>query len=485
MSLLTSKIPNEVTPANMKEALQQAIEIEIATLPVYLYTYYSINRTPDQSTIQKAYKEKLLAAGVPEHEVDAEALDLSADVMVMSNKAGALIMSVVVEEMLHMALSSNVKQALAGMPELVGKSPSVWPAYLAGHEPAFPINKAPFSLDTLHTFLLIESPLPFSGQDDTAKAIPYQTIGEFYSMIENCIKRHYKSKDKYNQEAAQLIPGQGYYAQNSTDSLYYDKQHKPQFPNAETEIEDKNGKKRMVYDGDLIHVVDKKSALLALETIVEQGEGHTGGQHLFKNGKVDIAAYRKDKKHKQDYVDPEGKELSHFYKFLSLYVELYETNFKLRKRLKDKTFDVRSFFVKDLPINPSTSDYPAAIQKVSTLTNAVYTYLFIMTEACYRKKGNTQYEIFMFGIHKTMIWILSLLCEAMTGLSYTDANGKEQLAAPTFENYEFSNASSPKSQLLELANEAAKVNSSMAYYVGLIGDLPDVGLESYLEQTNA
>src|ERR1700748_3791670 len=102
----------EVTPKNIGEAIQQAIEIEIATIPVYLYTYYSINRAPDQDAISGSLMQKLLAKGKKAKEARELALDLSAEIMVFSNKAGALIMSVAIEEMLHMALSSNLKQAL-------------------------------------------------------------------------------------------------------------------------------------------------------------------------------------------------------------------------------------------------------------------------------------------------------------------------------------------------------------------------------------
>src|SRR5882757_7695523 len=120
-----------VTPDNLGEAIQQAIEIEIATIPTYLYTYYSINRSPDQEAIKKSIIGKLAAKGKPQKEAEEIALDLSAELMVFANKAGALIMSVAIEEMLHMALSSNLKQALSGMPDLVGKSPD-FPATLAG-----------------------------------------------------------------------------------------------------------------------------------------------------------------------------------------------------------------------------------------------------------------------------------------------------------------------------------------------------------------
>ena len=109
-----SKKGDEVTPENLGEAIQQAIEIEIATIPVYLYTYYSINRSPSQDLISGTLVQQLTAKGMPLNEASTKALELSAEIMVFSNKAGALIMSVAIEEMLHMALSSNLKQALAG-----------------------------------------------------------------------------------------------------------------------------------------------------------------------------------------------------------------------------------------------------------------------------------------------------------------------------------------------------------------------------------
>src|ERR1700761_3377991 len=142
----------EVTPANLGQAIQQAIEIEIATIPVYLYTYYSINRSPNQDAISGELVQRMVKAGKPVAEASKIALEVWAELVVFRNKAGALIMSVAIEEMLHMALSSNLKQALAGLPELVGKSPSTWPAYLPGHVPPFPINRDKFSLAQLITF---------------------------------------------------------------------------------------------------------------------------------------------------------------------------------------------------------------------------------------------------------------------------------------------------------------------------------------------
>lgn len=449
----------EVTPHNLGEAIQQAIEIEIATIPVYLYTYYSINREPDQSVINTMISQALVKKGLPQQEADTIALDYSADIMVYANKAGALIMSVAIEEMLHLSLSSNLKQALAGQPQLVNKSPDIWPAYLAGHEPPFPINRAAFSLDQLKTFLKIESPEPLQEEQLKLRALPYATIGQFYDKIKQCIAN---CDLHYNIEAAQLVPGRGYYAQNNIDTVYYDKQHKPKYVNAD--------------DGaDLIHVVDRESAIKAIEAIVEQGEGNKDATPLEPDGSVDCSAIKP-----ADYDDPDREELSHFEKFAQIYCQYVHLSNKFNK-LGIGEIDISKFFILNLPTNPKTTDYPASVQPVSTLLNAVYSYLFVMVEGCYRQKGNTQYELFMFGVHKTMIFILNSLCGDITGLKYTGSDGREYTVAPTFENYEFRADSSPKSQLIQLYNQAIGSTNVISTRIGQrIHDLPDVPLEPYL-----
>ncbi len=455
---------HEVNPSNIKEALQQATEIEIATIPVYLYTYYSINRVPDQTSIQNELEAMLLKKGMTQQDAEEKALALSARIMVISNKAGALILSVVIEEMLHMSLASNVKQALVGDPELVGKSPSVWPAYLPGHEPPFPINRSKLSLDQLYTFLQIESPKPLLGKDDKPTALPYVTIGEFYQLIEDCITRDFSNPQCYHTDRPQLIPGRAYYAQNDIDTVYYNKYHKPKFENAAD-------------SGDLVHVVDQVSALKALETIVTQGEGSKGGNTLNPDGSVNCAGIKPG-----DYDDKAHEELAHFDKFNQLYCQLQALQEEFKGLFGDD-FDVGQYFIYNVPDNPSTSDYPETVQKVSTLTNAVYSYLYVMTQACYRADANTQYEIFMFGIHKSMMWILGSLCSMMPSFKYIGHDGREYEAAPTFEEYTFSAASTPKAQIIQLFNEAVAVYDGVAYLKERIEDLPNVPLEGYLEKT--
>jgi hypothetical protein len=450
----------KVTPENLGEAIQQAIEIEIATIPVYLYTYYSLNRVPNQNAISGSLATDLTSNGMPLADANRIALDLSAQVMVYANKAGATIMSVVMEEMLHMALSSNLKQALVGAPALTGRSPSVYPTCLPGHEPKFDIDLAPFSLKQLMTFLKIESPHPLPDPTMAFTAIPYTTIGEFYGMIKKCID---ECDLPYAPERPQLVPGRRYYATNNIDTVYYDKEHKPQYMDADD-------------SGDLVYVTDRDSANKAIDQIVEQGEGNPDAPGLNADGSVDCAPPTSP-----DFDDPTDKELSHFEKFAELYCDYKSLAAQFGfYGLED---NISSYFVQNVPTNPTTAKYPfytkqypdGAIQAVSTLINAVYTYIFVMTEGCYKNSGNTQYEIFMFGIHKSMIFILNSLCGNIQSMTY-NLNGQTYVATATFENYPFGLVSSPKSQLLTLYNNAVALYPTISYLGQRFQDLPDVPL---------
>ena len=94
---------------------------------------------------------------------------------------------------------------------------------------------------------------------------------------------------------------------------------------------------------------------------------------------------------------------------------------------------------------------------------------FLMTEACYYNKGNTQYEIFMFGIHKAMIWVLSLVCVNMSNLTY-EKDGITYHGAVPFGRYDFSaHKGSPKEQILALAKK-------VKFWTDPIEQLPDIDM---------
>ena len=144
----------------VRVALQQAVELEHATIPVYLYALYSLDATKN-----------------PE----------------IAN----IISSVAVEEMLHMTLASNILNALGGSPRI--DQPGFIPAYPGplpgGVENGLIVSLAPFSMSQLETFLNIEQPedpLEFPTDDQIAADLDdtdgaSMTIGEFYTTISKAI----------------------------------------------------------------------------------------------------------------------------------------------------------------------------------------------------------------------------------------------------------------------------------------------------------
>lgn len=360
--------------------LQTAVEIELSTIPIYLYTYYSINRTPSLPSTMDAKK--------------------AAAISHFANKAGALIMSVAVEEMLHMSLSMNIKKALGGVPQTAGLAPAAYPANLPGHAKGFGANLQRLSGPQLDTFLAIEK--PDEGEKPTDKN--WLTIGQFYSEIIKLIETETTAADFTNVEF-QLGPGKGYYAPNNVDTIYPDKKGKPVYPNAHD-------------SGDLVVVDGKKAALRAISIICHQGEGY----------KTSVTHKYDDKRHDEE---------THYYKY-----EL------LKKEIAAFSDEDLATFVHPFPKNPTTAGYPAELQPLSNLVNAVFTYLFMMTDACYRYSDPVQSEIFNAGMHKGMIFILDKLCGFMRGISLNDGSG--QVMAPTFENYVFHKSSGAKAQLIAL-----------------------------------
>lgn len=142
-----------VSPADhdicwVRESLQAAIELELATIPVYLCGLWSIKApTPDDP-----------------------------------NSAYALIRSVVLEEMLHMGLACNMLNAVGGVPQLTRPS---YPGPLPGGvRPDLRVSLAGLSREVLKdVYMPIELPeLPAASREDT-----YPTIGSFYGAIAEAV----------------------------------------------------------------------------------------------------------------------------------------------------------------------------------------------------------------------------------------------------------------------------------------------------------
>lgn len=489
-------IPPEVTPGNIEDVMNQAITLELATIPTYLSTYYSINRAQDQDALyNKLIAQLSKSSSLTPDEVAAKAQELKLDILVYANKAAALTMSVVIEEMLHLALSSNVKQMVCqSAPDLVeiGKA-LIFPTQLDGHMPEFIINAGPLSLDQLTTFLQIESPNPFTdanAEDLKAAPVDYQTIGGLYNLIEDCIRDNFPGPYKTR---PQLLPPhkkdpsakpRPFYSQNSMNTVYYDRDHNPQFINQDD-------------SGELVGVHDGPSAIHALKLICDQGEGNRATDlpyHEYKLGPdgmplpmevtVDKNGVAKAQFLPGDYDDNSGTELTHYAKFLEAYSlgRYYKQKFEGMPEL-DEFF---SYFVYDQQINPKQAIYNStgndALALANELGSAVFTYILLLVETCYYKEEDTQYELFMYGVHKSMIWLLSGVGNHMKEYSYT-YEGKTYQGALSFEPYDFSKSSKrPKAQILDILHNLATVDSYWTKSPGGWTDnyfpsLPDVGLD--------
>lgn len=136
----------------LKGWLQTALELELATIPPYMMALLSI-RLPGNR-------------GVAER-----------------------IRSVMVEEMLHMALVANVLNAIGGDPRLDAAATPRYPLTLtfegrAFADRQFPVVIAPLSAALVDTFLKIELPRkPRRLSRLLSLTVPAPTIGEFYEKM--------------------------------------------------------------------------------------------------------------------------------------------------------------------------------------------------------------------------------------------------------------------------------------------------------------
>ena len=150
------------SPDGIRGGLQNAVRLEHATIPPYLYALYSLKQ------------------GTNEEIAD-------------------LIGGIVGEEMAHLALAANVLNAVGGTPEI--DHPTLLPAYPGplpgGVDTGLQVHLRPFSTDVVRdTFMVIEHPEHALEYQDSAAvqpaaaAVPQKTIGEFYSRISRAIGEH-------------------------------------------------------------------------------------------------------------------------------------------------------------------------------------------------------------------------------------------------------------------------------------------------------
>ncbi|HSM02360.1 MAG TPA: ferritin-like domain-containing protein [Acidimicrobiia bacterium] len=213
----------------LREHVALARQVEMSTIPPYLYAAYSIKGE--------------------------------------TSEARDIIISVVVEEMLHLALTTNLLLALGGEPDFDALIPH-YPSLLAHHTPDLLLELKRCTPEVItDTFMVIERP---EAVDAPPEADDYETLGQFYAALELAI-----------------------HELGGTTDLFAD--HRP-----DRQLADPSFYGPVAFDaedsGGLMLIGDIDSACAAIDVIVDQGEGL--GDHL--------------------WADPEHRELTHYHKFIQL-----------------------------------------------------------------------------------------------------------------------------------------------------------------------
>ena len=260
---------------NLRKHLQWAIELEHATFPPYLTALYSIKEGH-------------------------------------SKEAAEILCSVLMEEMLHMTLASNILNAIGGSPQY--DKPdfiATYPSNLPHSDGAIQVPLAKFSRDSIETLMKIEKPEEEGAPPEDNN---YETIAQFYRAIEEglmTVSRELGQEGLFCGDPARQI---------RADSFSY------------------GG------SGGVIGVTDLGSALEALEEIVDQGEGMNhesiwdGDQNMFH---------------------PERDEVGHYFRLKQIILGRYfQSGDTPQSGPTGEAFNVDWDAVYDMQPNPRSNDYP-------------------------------------------------------------------------------------------------------------------------------
>ncbi|MBQ4811084.1 ferritin-like protein [Pseudoalteromonas luteoviolacea] len=329
---MSDRIINDIS--DLHHMLDAAIQLEHATIPPYLTALYSIH---------------------PETNIEAS----------------AAIRAVLVEEMLHMTLSANVLNAVGKHPDLTASDfvPD-FPTRLPDGEKDFMVSIDKFSPETLDTFLKIERPSKTQDEDNQmgprgcivrnnhaefqlkaispkgAQEYSFYSIGDFYEAIIEGIEY---LEAQANQSGNTIFTGD---PSLQVSSKYY-----------------------YSGGGHVIEVTDKATAIQALSSIIEQGEGH--GHEIF---------------------DSEG-EISHYYRFEQLKLgQFYQLGDEPGNPSGEK-FKVDFEKVYPIKCNPKLTDYPQDSQ------------IFAAAKAF-----NHNYQEFLSMVNKAFCGEQDLLLGAVCGM---------------------------------------------------------------------
>lgn len=211
---------------DLRTRLSIATDVEFSTIPPYLYALYSIK---DQSST-----------------------------------SARLIASIVVEEMLHVCLTTNLLLALGGEPSFARRVAPAYPALLAHHRPDLQLELRACTMELVRdTFLKVERPAPADAEPEDDQ---YETLGQFYGSVMSALIVLARDTDLFtNPQRERQMSNPAFYG-----PVHYD----------------------AADSGGLMLIDDVASATAALEIVIHQGEG-VGHER---------------------WADPEHVELTHFSK---------------------------------------------------------------------------------------------------------------------------------------------------------------------------
>lgn len=444
--------------ARLKVDLQTAIEIELATIPIYLYTYYSLVRNNESG-------------------------ETISDAQLYANKAGGIIMSVAVEEMLHMSLSSNVLWSMGVMPQLYGKAPAAYPTGLPYHNPTGPagpdgktavqIPLGKLSFEQLWHFLQIEYPEQWNAPPQDSD---WDTIGQFYSYIRCLLNTQFLADSDFQQGSIGNAIQPDNYSPNNVDTLYPSGGFDPWKPappatvswtdpvqGAAAAAVFPNVEDSHVGPAQLIAVRSIQDAATAIDTICDQGEGVPI---------PDIGPGPDD--------DPSKGEESHYAKFLTLQAQFadYAGTSEVRPAQPPPPVDVIQPAVTaqalldagvlvDMPDSPVAANYPEYYVDIANFCSACFQYMLVMTETIYLVPPAQQKLFFNEGLHRSMIWVLDKYIRTIRQIPIPSGAYAGSMMGPVFENVSLGDRAVSFQGLTAFGNKAiAAANTLIAQLDG-------------------
>ncbi|QDX25055.1 hypothetical protein FPZ54_02790 [Sphingomonas suaedae] len=409
----------------LKTDLQTAVEIELATIPIYLYTYYSLVRNNESG-------------------------ETISDAQLFANKAGGIIMSVAVEEMLHMSLSSNILWSMGVMPQLYGKAPGAYPTGLPYHNPQGPagpdgqtavqIPLGKLSFEQLWHFLQIEYPEQWNAAPQDSD---WDTIGQFYSYIRCLLSTQFLADSDFQQGSVDNAIQSYNYSPNNVDTVYpsagFDP-WKPAPPAAVSWADSVQGAAAAAVYPDtddshagptqLVAIQSIQDAATAIDTICDQGEGVP----------IQNVGPSPDD-------DPSKDEESHYVKFLTLQAQFadYAGTSEVRPPQPPAPTEViqpamtqqallDAGVLVNMPDSPVAANYPEYYVDIANFCSACFQYMLVMTETVYLVPPEKQKLFFNEGLHRSMIWVMDKYIRTIRQIPIPSGDYAGKMMGPTFEN---------------------------------------------------